>query len=125
MKAQVSIEFVIFVAVGFIILLIFIASSMARLNEFNSEKEFILLKDVAYKVQNEIVLASVVNDGFSRTFIIPDRLETISYNISISGRTIIAQSSNYDYVLQLPDVNGTLVKGNNTIKKIGGIVLIN
>ncbi|MBI2128795.1 hypothetical protein HYU07_01005 [Candidatus Woesearchaeota archaeon] len=124
-KAQVSVEFIVFVGIGFIMLLIFLASSIEKMKEFNTEKEFILLKDVAYKVQNEIVLASIVNDGYMRTFDIPERLETSDYNISITGRTLIAQSDNYDYVLQLPDANGTLAKGNNTIKKTGGIVQIN
>lgn len=124
-KAQVSVEFIVFVGIGFIILLIFLASSIEKMNEFNTEKEFVLLKDVAYKVQNEIVLASIVNDGYMRTFNIPERLDTADYNISITGRTLIAQSANYDYVLQLPDANGTLAKGNNTIKKIGGTVQIN
>lgn len=124
-KAQVSVEFIVFVGIGFIILLIFLASSIEKMNEFNTEKELILLKDAAYKVQNEIVLASIVNDGYIRTFSIPERLGTADYNISINGRTLIAQSANYDYVLQLPDANGTLAKGNNTIKKTGGIVQIN
>ena len=124
-KAQVSVEFIIFVGLGFIILLIFLASSIAKMNEFSTEKEFVLLKDVTYKVQNEIVLASLVNDGYIRTFNIPERLETADYDISITGRTLIAQSANYDYVLQLPDANGTLAKGNNTIRKTGGVVQIN
>lgn len=125
-KSQTSTEFLFLIGIAFIVSLIFTVVSLSQQKEINLEKEFILLKDVGLKLQSEIFLASNVEDGYYRAFSIPEKLDNLDYNISISNSTfIVAESKNQLFIVRIPTVNGTINKGNNIIQKNDGKIKIN
>ena len=124
-KSQTAIEFMFLVGVAFSIVMIFMVASKDQVKEINTEKEQILVKDLAFKVQNEINLAAVLDDGYSRNFEIPNKLETIDYAISTEGGILTISTANEDSVLFIPKVNGSIQKGANSIRKENGILYIN
>ena len=124
-KAQVAMEFVFLVGLAFTVMVVFVSSTRSEFSDLRSLEERSLVKDVSVMVQHELVVASNVEDGYIRKFIVPLNLEGISYNISIINNTLLTSSSGYEYVLSVPSIVGNVVKGNNTINKTGGIIRLN
>lgn len=126
LKSQVSLEFVFLVAIAFTIMVVFIASTRSEFNELRGEEEMSLVKDVSFMIQHELVIASNVEDGYIRTFEIPQKLNTIDYDIDITNNLLITNSSGgYEYALNVPDINGTIQKGANKINKTEGVIYLN
>lgn len=125
-KSQTSMEFLFLIVIAFMVSLIFTAVSLEQQNEINFQKEYLLLKDLGLKIQGEILLAANVEDGYSRKFNIPAKLENFDYDIIISNYTLLAvESKNHLFAVRIPSVNGTIIKGNNLITKNNGNIKIN
>jgi len=124
-KAQISAEFFIFLGLVFLIAIAFEVVSLDQLNDFKAQKESEAVKDLALKVQKELFIAASVEDGFTRVFEIPDKLENINYSLTMKNSTVTAISKNSIYVVSIPQANGNLSKGTNKISKKDGIIYIN
>lgn len=118
-------EFVFLVGIAFMIALVFTTIGYNGLKEISDEKEFILVRDLAFKVQNEINLAANVGDGYKRDFEIPQKLEYVDYNATIINNILIVESKNHEYVLLIPTVDGNITKGDNIICKNNGAIKLN
>ena len=124
-KAQIAIEFIFLVCVAFMMLIIFLASIRDQATDLSERKDFVLVKDLAYKVQYEINIASQVKSGYNRTFFIPEKLDNKEYTIKIEKNEIIVRLGKLGFVLNIPEINGSINNGNNTIKNIGGVIYLN
>ena len=93
-KAQVSAEFFIFVGMAFVIAIAFSMSSIDHLNYFRLQNENIAVKDLALKLQKELLTAANVEDGYVRTFTLPDKLDNINYSLTTQNFTITVESKN-------------------------------
>ena len=123
---QISLEFVFLVALAFTIMVVFMASTRSEFDWVRTEQERSLVKDVSVTVQHELILASGIEDGYLREFNLPEELDdSIVYNISIISNSLITTTENYEYVLNVPSTNGSLVKGTNIINKTGGVIYLN
>jgi hypothetical protein len=126
-RSQSAIEFVILI----ILVLFLFASFSIVIQETRSskliEEKNNLFKHTALAIQDEINLASQLTDGYSREFIIPDKISNEEYNATITESMIYLQSSNKRYALALPvpKINGQIVKGSNIIKKQNGELYLN
>ncbi len=125
-QAQVSMEFVFLIGLAFAIMIVFLSSTRSEFNELISEEERSLVKDVSVMVQHEFVMALGVEDGYSRVFYVPPKLNNIDYNITIvNNDTLLTTTEEYEYVLNVPFVEGNVQKGNNTVNKTGGVIYLN
>lgn len=124
-KAQIAIEFILLVCVAFVILMIFLTSVRIQAIDLNERKDFVLVKDLAYKVQYEINIATQVKSGYNRTFFIPEKLDNKEYTIKIEKNEITIRLEKLEFVLNIPEINGNINKGNNQIKNLGGVVYLN
>lgn len=124
-KAQVSAEFFVFLGLAFLIAIAFEIASLDQLNDFRIQKESDAVKDVALKLQKELFVAANVEDGYVRTFIIPDQLDRINYSLATQNSTITAESKNGFYIVSIPKAVGNVSKGIITINKTGGVIYIN
>ena len=124
-KGQISNEFFIFVGLSFLIAVSFEIASLKQLNDFNIRKESDAVKDVALKLQKELLLAASVEDGYVRIFSIPDKLDNANYTVTTQNSTITVESQNSLYILAIPNAIGNLSKGTNKINKTGGVIYIN
>ena len=59
-KAQISAEFYIFLGLAFLIAIAFEIASLDQLNDFRKQKESELIRDLALKLQKEVLLAANV-----------------------------------------------------------------
>ena len=123
--SQVAMEFVMFVLIAFMIMVVFAVVTRGRMIDLREEEEYVALKDVVHAVQSEISIAAGVEDGYLRVFSIPESLDGINYTVQISTGYIIAESKNHEYVLSVSDVQGNITKGVNQLTKEGGIVYLN
>ena len=125
-KAQVAMEFMLLVGLGFMLFIVFSAAVKYRISNLEVEEEYILLKDVAYAVQNEISIATRIENGYYREFEIPKKLKNgQNYTINITNDYIYATTPNHEFLIEIPPVVGNLVKNNNAINKTNDTLYIN
>ena len=124
-KAQVSAEFFIFIGLAFLVAIAFSVASLDQLNDFRLQKENDAIKDLALNLQKELMTAATVEDGYVRTFTIPDQLDNINYSLTTQNFTITVQSKNSLFSVGIPNSVGNITKGANTINKTGGVIHIN
>lgn len=123
-KAQAAIEFVILMVILFSVFMVYTISTRNKMDEIRDKKEYNMLRDVTKMVQNEILIAVKVEDGYYREFELPPKLDLINYTINITGLMILASTKNHHQALLIPSVNGTIKKGTNIITKENGIIKI-
>ena len=125
--SQSSIEFFFFTALAFLILILFMAISANEVKEFRDQKEFFLIKDLALKLQKEVGIAASVEDGYVRSFTLPDKLENIvDYFITIRNNTLTINSSKTVYTVAIVNFTGDFTKGSNKIeKRANGRIYVN
>src|SRR3989344_4150014 len=124
-KAQISAEFFVFVGLAFLVAIAFEVVSLDQLNDFRIQKESEAIKDLALKLQKELLIAATVEDGYVRFFKIPEKIDTINYSLAIQNSTITVKSKNSIFVGSTPNVVGNLTKNTNKINKTGGVIYIN
>jgi len=125
-KAQLFTEFFIFLGLSFLIAIAFEIASINQLNDFRTQQESDAVKDMALKLQKELLIAANVEDGYVRLFSIPDKLDSINYSLTtLNNRTITVKSKNSLYIVAIPIAIGNVTKGANQIKKTDGIIYIN
>ncbi len=127
-KGQVALEFALFVMVSFLFLTIFLYAIKTRLVELNAEKDAKEIRDLTNRVREEIFLASIVQDGYSRGFILPTQLNNRDYTLTIDapGEHIIGQLGNISYTTPIPAILGSgPAIGHNNITKTGGAIYLN
>ncbi len=125
--AQSSLEFVILVA-AMVFFFLMILAAVSEQHGIRAEKErAFLVKDTAIGVQHELVLASGAQDGYERTFTVPPTLLNHPYNLTLVDDFVYIALANgrESLALSVPKVNGTLIIGANTIRKIDGRVFVN
>jgi len=124
-NSQIAIEFMIFFGMSVIFAIIFLVISLDQTRDLNKIKETETLKEIALKIQSEIGITSYVEDGYSREFKIPEKVNNKDYNISIRSNTLSVWTETAAYVILVLNVTGNLTKGSNSIKVIDGATQLN
>jgi len=126
-KSQSSIEFLILVGVIFFFFLGFLIAIQTSINDKVKEKNNLLLKNTAYKIQDEINFASESSDGYEREFKIPDKIGSKDYDIDIIANMVYLKTidNKNSIALPIPVITGNIIKGDNLIKKINNTIYLN
>lgn len=124
---QSSLEFVIVVGAMVFFFIVLLAGISEQQGIKAAQERAFLVKDLAIGVQQELVLAAGAREGYERVFTLPQTLINQEYNISlVSGAVYVATADGkHSLALPVPPANGTLVKGDNKIRKQSGGVLVN
>jgi len=124
-KGQYAFEFLTFFGITLVIFTIFIGIFLARSSIASADREAIIASDYARMLQKEIILASQVSDGYSRSFYVDKKVDGIEMNISNTANRLYVITRNHDIILKIPEVEGSIVLGKNTITKDNGIIKLN
>jgi len=124
-KSQLTMEFIIFIALGFLMMFGFIYIIEYRQSILREKREILLIKDLAYSIQSEFDMAAVVENGYSRNFTLPQTLEGLSYTASITNNTLTVSSQKFSILLFIPEVKGSLNSTINRIRKEQGVICLN
>jgi len=121
-RGQIALEFMMLIGLVFFVFLIFLGIILYNLQDLNKREELADLEDVALKVQNELNLATSVNNGYSRDFTLPAKVNGRDYSISQGTELITFETNKYFVSKRIPVITGTVQKGTNTITKQGGVI---
>lgn len=126
-RSQSAVEFIILIGVVIFFFTLFFISVNESMGDKVKEKRNIAIKDIAASVQDEINLASKSSNGYSRQFKVPYDVNGQEYNLTITGDMIYVKSSDnrQAVALPVPTISGDVVKGDNLIKKEGGMIYLN
>ena len=137
-KAQSSIEVALLVGFMFLVFNVFLLVIAQRMVDVQDQKDQALIGDMSSVIESEIVLAAGVEDGYSRTFEIPQTLKGINYSVKLINSTYMKTNyselvlkyvdftKTYETVKKLPkNVDGVINKGKNKIVKKAGIICLN
>lgn len=124
-KSQITMEFLLLISFLFIMLLGFITVAGIQLKDFSDNQKINLINDFGYSLKRELVLASIVNDGYQRTVTLPVKIDnTINYSITMQSSILIIETEEYGFSAIVPPTQGVLRKGSNIIRKINNSVII-
>ena len=120
-------EFIVLASFMLLVLLGFFAVTSSNVLQAKEESNRKISGDIAEFAYHEIEIAKSINDGYARVFVMPESVNGINYNITITdNRELSVNYLGYEYVRFLPsNVTGNISKGLNSIKKINGIVYMN
>ena len=122
---QVSLEFTLFVIITFVFFGAFLYAVGGQLGELSSQRDAKELHDLTSRVREEVFLASMVRDGYTREFTLPEKLNGEAYTLEIADDSIIGTLGDLKYALPAPGVTGTIAPGPNNITKSGGTINLN
>ena len=120
-------EFFTLVGLAFLMTILFVVVAANEAREFRDQKEFLLIKDLALKLQKEVSIANSVENGYERSFTLPEKLENIvDYFVQIRNNTITINSSKTVFSVAIVNVTGDFTKGSNKIeKRTNGRIYVN
>ena len=96
-KSQVGIEFLYFVSIALILLLVYLSLSSTYLSFATSKSDYLAAQNLLEQMRNEVNLAGRVEDGYSRTVKLPNNLNGKPYTIFISSKEISINFGGNDY----------------------------
>ncbi len=136
-KAQSAVEFAALITLMFLIFTVFFFAVSTKLIDIQRDNDVASLEDFGTFLQNELRLASIAEEGYYSEFNIPNSLSGRDYNISIItyediGHTdlvieYVNYSIDYEYVIPIGDVIGSIDKSKNTTVKVlkqGNVVIV-
>lgn len=126
-KSQSSIEFFALVGLAFLATILFAAITVNEVREFSDQKEFLMIKDLALRLQKEVAVAASVEDGYERRFTLEDKLEDkVDYFVIVTNSSINVNSSKAAFSVRIPLIYGkNFTKGSNKVEKTNGKVYVN
>lgn len=124
-KCQSAFEFLLLVGVVFFSVVILVAASYSNIAELRAKRDFFLARDTAFVVQNELVLANQVEDGYKRSFFLPQKIDGRDYSLLIVQNSLTITTPKASYAVRIPSVQGTVAKGMNNITKEDNVVVLN
>ena len=124
-RSQMALEFVLLFSVSIFVMMVLIFS-FYEINRYKvDEKIDTKMGDFHYSVQSEFILAAQMNDGYVRTFFLPEKMENTDYNISVVNTTLILEYDGLSHYRKIPDTVGNFVYGYNTITKNNSTIYLN
>lgn len=126
-KGQSAIEFMILIAGVFFFFIIFFGAIQNNLESKYAEKNRLLIKQTAYKIKEEIDLATTSSEGYKRNFEIPEKIGSREYNATIQEDSVYLETldKKYGITVRIQPVNGNIKIGENIIEKKNGEVYLN
>lgn len=126
-RSQTAVEFLILVSVVLFFFTTFFLAIGENISDKSRENINKIINEIAITVQDEISLATESVDGYSRNFRIPFDLNGLDYDISITDGYVYIKTDNVKDTIALPvfNVTGIILKGDNYIKREGGVVFMN
>lgn len=126
-KSQSALEFVSLASVMLLVVVGFFAITSSKVIQSQEEGTKKVAEDIANIAYREIEIAKSTQDGYTRTFMMPETVNGVVYTINITdNRELTVNFSDYEYVKFLPaNVTGNISRGLNKISKLDGIVYMN
>lgn len=116
-SGQISIEFIVMISFVLLMLVIFMWVISDYRSDKMNEETYQIAQELIHSIQNEVIMAESVHTGYQRTFKIPDEINGINYKINNTPTSINIEIKEYYLSTNIPLISGTIIKGENTIRK--------
>jgi hypothetical protein len=123
-RGQFILEFMILIALAIIVGTMYVALSTQLLADTSEDQRVRALNDVAFMIQDELILAESVDDGYMRNISVPDKADRFAYTLSYTTNSLELRSGNTILTYSLPPFNGSLQKGTNVIRRNGVLTVM-
>lgn len=144
-KSQISLEFILLISFMLFFFIVFFGVVQYRMAEAMHDKETELLATAAEYVKNEINLAYTAEDGYIRSFVIPENIAGKKYSFEFF-KNAKASDTGFDvfdgfglkfenqdisvfagtaFLSAAINTKPNIIFGENTIQKINGRVILN
>jgi hypothetical protein len=123
-RGQFIMEFMILLAVGILLGAMYLAVSNELFSAKSEEQRIEALNDIGYQVQDELLLAASVLDGYERNFTLPTLADRFDYTLTNDETSLTLASGPASVTYPLPEVTGTFQKGRNVLRKDGGLTVV-
>lgn len=129
-KGQIAIEFLMYIGIAFFVIIVFLASLLAVSENNTRTRTYYDVDDLGKSLQQEFLLASQLEDGYTRRLNLPVTINGKSYNVTV-GQTDPAHSymifmyENSELFYLIPLVEGNISLGNNVLRKLNGTLYLN
>lgn len=124
-RGQASLEFVMLISFMMLVFVGFFSLANTQLNASREQEIQQQASDIAERFVEQVRLASLMQDGFARSFRLPTDVDGIAYNIAlIDNWEVVVIHQGYEHVEFLSaNVTGQINRGLNTIHKRDGLIL--
>lgn len=124
-KGQSTIEFLILIGAVFFFFIVFLYIVQINISDKAGEEKSVAIEEIGSTIQDEIILASESGEGYERSFILPNDVAGVDYNVSIGEGVVYVRTVDGKHAIVLPvfNVTGQPQKGENIIRKEEGIFL--
>jgi hypothetical protein len=124
-KAQVAMEFLTLAVIALTTLTIFFFIVNHFSSSYAQERIHTQVEDLGLYLQNELLLADSMQEGYQRKIFIPLTIADQDYQIYSSAGKIVLTYSGTDFVYGVQDtIQGSLSKGDNILTKTESQVVI-
>ncbi len=124
-QSQIVAEFMAFLAIGFFLLVLSASFIGSQIKDISDDRDFSLIRDLGISIKAEIDIAANSISGYERNFTLAEDIEGIPYNITIAQNSLIVSTGNKELIFKIPNVQGSIKKGNNIIRNENGIANLN
>lgn len=125
MKGQVALEFSMMVALAFVFFGVILIIALAMIERTSDQRAFVDLEDAAADIRQEILFAATAEEGYQRTFTIPQDLRGREFTLSNTETSFtLTLVDGKTFTRQTPTMIGVLGKGDVTLRKVNGQVMI-
>ncbi|MGV8141517.1 MAG: hypothetical protein ACP5NW_03690 [Candidatus Woesearchaeota archaeon] len=132
-NGQIAIEFLLLIAVAFFVVLSLLVITFSIYESNSRADAYGQINDFGTALQQEFLLASQMEDGYTRRINLPITMNGMDYNITIGiggagNSTNGYMLLNYEVVelyYLIPRVIGNISFGDNILRKENGTLLIN
>lgn len=123
MRGQIVLEFLLIAGIAMLVGALYLAAGANLLSGESEEQRISALNNIGYMVQDELILAGIVEDGYQRSFIIPMKADRFAYTLSNDETMLTLRSGGAVINYPLPRMSGTLQQGENIVRKDGNITV--
>lgn len=125
-KSQITIEFVVIIALGLVVCISFCSYVLSELRKDNSREKYESMQQIASLIQSEIKIASESVDGYNRIFTLPKKILSEDYFVDVRNNTWISINSGTDsLVFNVNEFYGGITKKNHISKNNGMVRITN
>lgn len=124
MKAQVALEYVTVTGFALILVTGLLYTALHVQQTTNDQAAQQALTNIADTLQQELLLAASVHDGYTRTFSLPPDAAGTAYWIDAYNNSFTAHIPGYSQPRRAPAYSGAPAPGSNTITKTNNTITI-
>jgi hypothetical protein len=132
-KGQIAIEFLLLIAMAFFIILTLLVSLLSISERNTKMKAYQEMDDLGKSLQQEFLLASQLEDGYTRRINLPLTMSGVQYTAIIGSSNHTNTTNSYllltfestEIFYALPPIIGNLTLGNNILIKNNNTLRIN